>query len=238
MKKILPVVFALLILVQIFMPIILKPAAAIDIILHGSLGITLIVLSAILGGVWWLRRKSQSIAEPELRNQMTASLLFQGMSALLLGGFAVFSIYEIGVGRSLAAIQRHGQRTMATVVDIYTDDCDKHGCSIDAKYRFTPKQGEAAGQQVIGYAELAHDNRHDPRLRHAQETHSIPIAYDVDDPANSTENFDDRAFAGDPMARSLTLIAGMGAMAVFMFVMLWGIIRSTRKKSDLAPVHG
>jgi hypothetical protein len=49
-------------------------------------------------------------------------------------------------------------------------------CSIIAKYHFTPTQGGAAGQPVIGYADLASsEGRHDPRLVQARETAHVSL---------------------------------------------------------------
>ena len=213
----------LLVPLVLVLPVILHPSAAMSMIFHGGVGISLLVGACVMGCFIWVRRSGRGVDD-----------LLKAFPVLALIGFAAFAVYEIHSSQALTEIQQHGQRTTATILDLYedSDGCEKHrGCNIKAKYQFTPVAGAGSSQPVTGYAVLGNSGGlNNPWLRYAQSHHTIPIAYDVTNPSNSTENFDDAAFTVNHVQQSYSTIEFKGIAFAFGIVMFWLAGRSNREK--------
>lgn len=224
MRNSTPYLAALVITLPLFMQAILPSSAVLDILLSSALWYMIVVGAYVLGMVSWIKGSTANITDPGAKRVLTTKLAAGGVILGICIGFAAFSYHEIRSGEARAKIQHHGARTMAKVLDIYQDNCDKHGCGLVAKYQFTPGGG-AAVPAVTGVAYLTDDRHQDnPHLLYAQANHQIPVAYEIANPANSAANFADAIFLVDPMKDSFMGIEVVGALMGFFFIYVLAIV--------------
>ena len=203
---------ALLGLVPVLLPVLLEPSTAGAVLLHGSTGITLVLVVGLVGLISFIAKRQRSVdGQPSDKVRKLSRVQLIGLfAAILLAVFGSVFVGQFLEYRSLVAIEQHGHRAAADVVRIYTDGCGRSSCSIKVEYRYAPAP---AATPLIGYGYLASD-RHpdDPRLLQARATGHVPIAYDVAAPARSALNFDDSVFKVDHAQRLIGPMKMMGWM--------------------------
>ena len=230
MKKYSWVFVGMLALFPVLLPAIFHPSAAHDILLHGSGVWTLFLLPLIIGPLFWFQRKADAISDPAQKKAFGAKVLTQAAPAMGIALFVLAAVLVVVKEQSLISIQRHGQRVTARVQDIYEGSCGKHSCSIDALYQFTPVNGSSP---ITGTTSLGStSNRDDPRLVYAQQHGEIPIAYEIGNPANSAQNFDDNVFAVDHVHMMIRIIEILAAaIGIFVAVVECVVWNANRKQA-------
>jgi hypothetical protein len=138
--------------------------------------------------------------------------LFGVMVAVIFGGAVVWQVSDYLKADQL---HRHGVRTSAHVVRLFTGVCGRRGCDMHVEYAFEPIG--APGKSIHGFAYLAgYGWRDDPDYKFADESRTVPIAYDSTDFSRSDLNFHDSVFTDRPSTVMFTvlLIIGIGLLVV------------------------
>lgn len=152
------------------------------------------------------------------RSSPPIALLF----ALVLCGLGAVEFHTLHEYHVKSAIQRHGARQEASVLDLYErvrhhvktgDQCD-----VFAAVQFTP-QGRAS--PVTETVRLAGCHENSPAVGHAMQHQTLPLAYDTTDPSTVHLNFDDEVFREDTrrtLKVHLLVLATFGALGVAVLV--------------------
>jgi hypothetical protein len=145
----------------------------------------------------------------------------------IVGGFAV---WQVSTMMKDADLQKHGRRAEATVVKIFTADCGRHSCSLDARFSYTPA---GASQALTGIERIASDDEPgDPDLAYAKAHGTVPIVYDVRNPKIVELNFRDSVFQDHSKFSSMMfgLLALMALIIAgpFLGIVGWLYVRALR----------
>ena len=209
--------------VPIFLPIIMQPHNASDLILHGTFLMDIAILAIVLAGMYFMKKNYTDRTFADEKEKKLAGL---DMTKKVVNGacgimFVAFSALVVSSAVKDAEIKNHGERVMANVLDIYMGSCGKHGCREYVKYQFTPKSAAANSQPITDSDDIANsDDVNNPRLVFAQTRHQVPVAYDARDPQVSTLNFNDIVFQRDPMKFAMGMVGFLGVT----FLILAGIL--------------
>ncbi len=220
---------------QLFLPIILRPSSASDLILHGPFFRDAVVWLAVIAGLYFFKKyQSQKIYASEKEKKIDSlNLILKMIPVVFLVAFSATVIFTINSTMKMSEIKNHGQRTMASVLDIYMGSCGKHGCSEYVRYQFLPKSDKAGSQPVTDYAYLTSSDRpNDPHLVFAETQHQVPVAYDTLDPHVSLLNFNDVVFQRDPVKSAIRSIEIFGGMIVLFFGFTYIVTYNSRRKLE------
>ncbi|MDE2435783.1 MAG: hypothetical protein KGM49_05945 [Sphingomonadales bacterium] len=164
-----------------------------------------------------------------LHPESARGLFMWGFSAFVIVGLAALSLSILHDARTKREIQKHGQRTMADVVDIYEDSCGRHSCSIMAKYQYTAKAPGGTVQTFVGYGYLGNSrDNNDEDQSFARQNRKMPVAYNTGNPASSMPNFADGIFNVEPLASAYTITAILRGVAVVSIMILWLMLRASK----------
>jgi hypothetical protein len=172
-------------------------------------------------------RRSPS-QEPSKAARYTAIAMLVFLALQMLAFTAQLGLDIVNTYRTNTAIQHHGARIMAKVLQTYEGDCTKNGCGIYVRYQFTPASPRTHGLEPVQGTGLVGSTREEdsPDLTFAKATGSVPVAYDIDNPHLSALNFSNVIFITD---HSLKMRLGLGAiLAAYLLIggmIAWVVIK-------------
>jgi len=171
-----------------------------------------------------------------LAGMRRATLLMGFMALAMIIGMTIWQIADYAKSVQL---EKHGVRTNAEVVRIYTADCSRDSCSLNVEYTYTTPSVKT----LHGFGYLAREeNSHDPDYLYAKSHRTIPIVFDANHPETSALNFNDRVFRPVSLVSRLEfivmilglLLAGFGAVLVPLLIALRWQIRKAARASAAA----
>ena len=152
-------------------------------------------------------------------NNAPASLLGLLLALVIL----ILVVVTVSDYISKSAIQRHGERQEAKVINVR--EVRYHGyrhesCNVYGDLVFTPHGWDHLIELRTNLSGCYDNSR---AISYANQYHTLPIAYDTTNPTNTLLNFDDEVFrenTGANLRVRILLIACVASICVFIFTLL------------------